>query len=295
MTITNKLNRFVENTIGNFQEVSYEKAPFQCMDLAYEWVFCLDIPKSTIQHLYAYEVFTKPNDLTREYFEIIPNTKSFIPQDGDLAVYKGGEAGHIAIALGGGNTSKFLQYEQNKPLGTNPHIGESNYANCLGFLRPKVMAIPEPLKWLTGMFLELGIDLNKSEGEVRGRVQEVIDGYKKYGELEKRLQRAEKELAGAKAEATGFEERLIQAEGTISRLNKETADLRDSVASRDTEISGLKTEVESLKAQIDPEKVIVITRDEYSRLTAKKTLDRFTAWELFKEIFRRGVSIWQKK
>jgi hypothetical protein len=133
MNITNKLNRFVDNTQGQFQEVSDKNNVWQCMDLAYEWIFCLDIPKATIQHTYAYEVFTKPTDLTRQYFEIIPNSPDFIPQDGDIVVYKGGEAGHIAIALGGGSKTKFLQYEQNKPLGTNAHI-----ANCLGFLRPKI-------------------------------------------------------------------------------------------------------------------------------------------------------------
>ena len=156
----------------------------------------------------------------------------------------------------------------------------------------KILTPSDPLKWLKQMFLEQGIDVNKTEGEVRGRVQEVFDGWKKYGEYEKRLQKAEKELAGAKAEAADFEQRLITGEQTINRINKEVADLKEMVARRDTENSSLKDRVSVLEGQIDPEKVVIITRDEYARLLADKQVNKYTTWELVKEvmkkIFRRG-------
>lgn len=142
-----KLTQFIDNTIGNWQEVSYRDALYQCMDLVYEWVFCLGFPKSTIQHLYASQVFTQATDLTRQYFDIIPNSDSFIPQDGDIAVFSnktlvGGvltDVGHIGIALSGGTTKSFKCYEQNWPLGTNPSIKDRNYdtPKLLGVLRPK--------------------------------------------------------------------------------------------------------------------------------------------------------------
>lgn len=288
-----KLNQFVENLNGQFVEVSSKSALYQCMDLAYTWVFCLDIPKATIQNTYAFEVFTKPKPITLEYFDLIPNTPSGFPIDGDIVVWKGGEAGHIAVALSGSTKDKLLIFEQNNPLGTNAHIQERGYTNVLGWLRPKVVSESDPLKWLKGMFLELGVDLNKAEGEIRARIQEVIDGYKKYGELEKRLQKAEKDLAGANAEAADFETRLGTAEGTVSRLNTETADLRASVASRDTEINSLKTQLESLIEQINPNKVVMVPKEEYLKLleAKKKMLEAAKFVELlkalFKKIFRR--------
>lgn len=142
-----KLNQFVDNTIGHFQEVSSREALYQCMDLVYEWVFCLGFPKGTIQHQYAYQVFTAPTALTKQYFDIIPNSATFIPQDGDIAVYDktpSNVAGHIGVALGGGTVQKFLCYEQNFPIGDSPHIHERNYLSpkLLGVLRPKVSISP---------------------------------------------------------------------------------------------------------------------------------------------------------
>lgn len=57
--IENKLQRFIENIGNNFVEISYRDAIYQCMDLVYAWVFVLDIPKSSIQHQYAWEVYDK--------------------------------------------------------------------------------------------------------------------------------------------------------------------------------------------------------------------------------------------
>jgi len=34
-----KFNQFVDNLNGQFVEVSYKKALYQCMDLVYNWAF----------------------------------------------------------------------------------------------------------------------------------------------------------------------------------------------------------------------------------------------------------------
>lgn len=135
-----KLNRFVDNTNGQFIEVSYKEAIYQCMDLAYLWAFCLDIPKAAVQHQYAYQVYTEASDFTKKYFDILPNTPEFIPEAGDLVIWsnKYGPAGHIGIAIGDGNVDKFWVFEQNNPLGTNAHVQERSYSCVLGVLRPKV-------------------------------------------------------------------------------------------------------------------------------------------------------------
>ena len=144
----NKLEQFIDNVNNQFIEVSDKTNIYQCLDLVYCWVFVLGLPKSTIQHLYAYEVFTKPNAETKKHFDLIPNTSDFIPQDGDIAVFNktpGNIAGHIGIALSGGTVNTFKVFEQNRPLGTNAHIGTSNYTNppLLGVLRPKNQGTPE--------------------------------------------------------------------------------------------------------------------------------------------------------
>lgn len=135
-----KLNQFIANVNGQFVEVSDHSNVYQCMDLAYFWVFCLGFPKESIQRLRAFEVYTKPTPVSQKYFDKIPNTIEAIPQDGDLVVWGGdyGPAGHIAIALGGGTTKTFKCFEQNNPLGTNAHIQMRNYDKVLGWLRPKV-------------------------------------------------------------------------------------------------------------------------------------------------------------
>ena len=192
-----KLNRFIENVQGNFVEISYHKAIYQCMDLAYAWVFALDIPKSTIQHLYAYEVYTKPRSITKKYFDLIPNTPEFIPQAGDLAVWKVAVAGHIGVATGEGDVNFFKVFEQNNPLGSNAQVHNRSYVNVIGFLRPKQKALPAPesviendtiipqiiddngnameVQAIRGKLNDLKRDLKAAQDGCEGRVKEAIE------------------------------------------------------------------------------------------------------------------------
>src|SRR4030042_82719 len=78
-------------------EVNDPTNAYQCMDLAYAFCDFISIPRDTIRHLFAYQVYTEPNDLTIKYFEMIPNTSNGVPQCGDLVVFSkdiGGIAGH---------------------------------------------------------------------------------------------------------------------------------------------------------------------------------------------------------
>ena len=143
----NRLNQFISNIIGQFIEVSDRTNIYQCMDLAYTWVFCLGYPKATIQQLYASRVYTQPNELTRQYFDLLPNTATFIPQDGDICVFSNKvlingvltDVGHIGVALGGGTVTSFRCFEQNWPIGTHAAIRVRDYntPKLLGVLRPK--------------------------------------------------------------------------------------------------------------------------------------------------------------
>lgn len=68
-------------------------------------------------------------------FVRIANTSTFVPMKGDIVIWGGNEYGHIAIATGEGNTSKFYSYDQNwggKEMKKVCH----DYKNFLGVLRP---------------------------------------------------------------------------------------------------------------------------------------------------------------
>mgnify|MGYP001563774113 FL=1 len=141
--------------------------------------------------------------------------------------------------------------------------------------------------WLQNMFGELGIDITKTEGEVRGRVQEMIDGYKKYQELESRITKMSKDLAFSAGQAAQFETELSLAKGEINTLTKSLQEAREAITARDSEVSRLTQAVEKLNQAIDPETRVVIPKEEYVRLIAKKNLDRFTKMELLQEVIRR--------
>lgn len=141
-----KFDKFSTWVLNQGIEISDKTNVYQCMDLAYSWVFFLNFPKSTIQHLYAYEVFTAPNSTTLKYFEVIKNSATFVPQVGDLAVFDktaNNIAGHISICTGTGNTLRFTSLDQNWLGVGRATLVEHNYDNpkLLGVLRPKLQGV----------------------------------------------------------------------------------------------------------------------------------------------------------
>jgi len=105
---------------------------------------------------------------------------------------------------------------------------------------------------------------------------------KQVGQLSTRLEEAEGEV---KRLETASANDIKQ----IKQLNTDVEDLRRQVVNRDTQITSLQTQLNDLQSQISPDKVVVLTREEYARLSATKTLDKFTGWELLKEFLRRVV------
>lgn len=171
-----RLNQFIDNLNGQFVELSSKTALYQCMDLAYAWTFVLGFPKATIQNGYAYQVWTAPKDITRVHFELIPNSPTAIPQDGDLVIWSNsyGPAGHIAIALGGGTVNSFMCFEQNNPLGTNAHVQSRSYTHVLGWLRPKVSVSATPSPITDQSKYDFGQDFGVIELQVgRSKLQEL--------------------------------------------------------------------------------------------------------------------------
>lgn len=249
-----KLNRFVDNTIGNFQEVSYRQAEYQCMDLAYEWIFVLDFPKAAIQHQYAYEVFTLASDITRQYFDIIPKTKDNFPIEGDLVVFKGGDAGHIAIAIEGNPTAMKI-YEQNNPLGTNPNIRDRGYTNCLGFLRPKFTQPQGIPSYMMTLFQEANINPD-DESTFREIWQKSIKYDDDVKSLQEQVRSANEALADKAYEVSEctlknqkLSDTVAEIEELLNKLRADKDNLTTEKVRLEAQVSDLSSKVTELQTQ----------------------------------------------
>jgi hypothetical protein len=275
-----KLNQFINNVNGEFIEVSYKEAIYQCMDLAYLWVFCLGFPKSTIQHGSAFEVYTQASDFTRQFFEVIENKIETIPQAGDLCIWsnKYGPAGHIAVVIEA-TKSKMKVFEQNNPLGTNAHIQDRPYTSVLGFLRPKNVIIDGVPQWLTTLLQEQNLT-TQNETEIRA----IFDKAKKYNDdvpaLQEQVKSANQNLADKSLEVSdltgknqtlaskvdelqklyndakterddfSFENKKLTAQVELLTTNNES--LQKGIGDRDETIKGLKIDVVALEgASVD--------------------------------------------
>lgn len=140
-------DQFFANVNGQRVEISDSTNTFQCMDLAYAYVFCLGFPKATIQRLYAKDVYLQASDLTRQYFDVIQDSLSGMPQKGDIVVFNNKNsngtafnvAGHIAICIDA-TLSSFRSLDQNWNAGQFSTTITHNYNTpyVLGWLRPKI-------------------------------------------------------------------------------------------------------------------------------------------------------------
>ena len=259
----------------------------QCMDLYRQYVKeVLSFPQSPavpgakdVWDTYLTDRFTK-----------ISNTPTNTPKNGDVVIWgtKIGQFGHIAIFVDG-TATKFNSFDQNFPIGSLCHIQSHTYNGVLGWLRPRSVTMNEVANWVSQMFQGLGIDLNKPEGEVRGKVQEVIDGWKRYVDLEQKVARLEKDLSFEAGQAAEFEKRLILSESSQKDLLEALSDARDQITTRDTEVSNLTQRIVALEKTIDPETKVVISKDEYARLTDPEPLRRFGAGRLLAEALKRIV------
>lgn len=109
---------------------------YQCMDLYNE--YCkkvLELDGNTGAN-YAKNILN--NQYVMDNFTRIDNYLEFVPQKGDIAVWTGGEYGHVAICLGVGDINSFVTLDQNwveQKLTQEWH--NYIYLGPIVFLRPK--------------------------------------------------------------------------------------------------------------------------------------------------------------
>jgi len=281
-----KLNQFVDNTIGQFVEVSYKAAIYQCFDLAYAWIFSLGIPKATIQNGSAFEIYTKADNYTREYFEVIPNKLKTIPQGGDLVVWsnKYGKYGHVAIVIEATQT-RMKVFEQNNPLGTNAHIQERTYTNVLGFLRPKNVVVPKVPQWLSTLLQERGLTID-NEGDIRA----LFDRAKKYDDevsgLREQVKSANEELANKALELSITVEKLGKEERKANELQEQLNKTRGERDKAVWENDKTKIMVETLEEGLSAYETQVSDLKMALKESKEKSVEGLSRWDLFKFLVR---------
>lgn len=253
----------------------------QCVDLYRQYVQeVLNFPQSP-GVVGAKDIW---DSYLKDRFERIENSPTGIPSKGDIVIWgiKYGKFGHVGVFVEG-DAKKFSSFDQNDPVGTKCHLQPHTYTGVLGWLTPKVAPAPELPTWFKGLLTENGIDPTNPEGKVR----EMFDQSKKYEQAQKERDRALRDLAEAKGDATKFEELHINAQKENKRLAEEIEDLRKSVGDRDAQITTLEGRVSALEKQLDPEKVIVLSREDYAVLTAKDQIKAASRWQLLRAIISK--------
>ena len=78
-------------------------------------------------------------------YEVIPNTPTNVPSEGDLVVFEVGEYGHVDIFVSG-DVNSFKGLDQNWPLESPVAYVEHNYTDpkVLGFVHPKAFTPAAP-------------------------------------------------------------------------------------------------------------------------------------------------------
>lgn len=174
---------FTNENLGKPVEVEDPSNVDQCMDWAFAWCDKLGIPRAAIRHLYAYQAFTLPNDVTRQYFDIVPNSLTYVPPAGALAIFGTslGVAGHIALVLSGSTVFNLRTSDQNwdykQYIQAVNHIG---YRGVIGFLVPKVnqgdniMPTLADANIIKAAYREL-LGRDATDSEVQSRLNQPVD------------------------------------------------------------------------------------------------------------------------
>lgn len=107
----------------------------QCMD-SYNY-YCNNVLNlQNVGASCAKEILNNPNIMNN--VERINNYPEFVPQKGDIAVWTGGQYGHVAICLGEGDVNRFKTIDQNwKPQQLTEEWHDYLYLGPIVFLRPK--------------------------------------------------------------------------------------------------------------------------------------------------------------
>lgn len=203
MTVSDVFEQLVAQNLGKPVEKEDPTNVDQCMDWIFAYVDALGIPRSTVRHLLAYQVWTQATNETRQYFDLIPNTTTFVPKKGDIGVFGTGvgTAGHVCLTDGNGDTKTFQSADQNWNGHKYIEYIWHNYNSFLGVLRPKQVysqqstqgggatvanmykgqdiSNPEAMKVCVDVWVRYMIDKTIVDKSTLDALQKQFDDYKK--------------------------------------------------------------------------------------------------------------------
>lgn len=141
----------------------------QCVDLVKHYVKnVLGIQPQSIGNAIEYYNKRHTSSYLTDNFVWHPNSVTFVPQKGDVCVFKSLTGkGHISIANGEGTTGYFYSYDQNYPKAKHEPMTKikHNYASLLGVLRPKnqsnIIRLPS---YYVGQVITLNTNLKVRSG-----------------------------------------------------------------------------------------------------------------------------------
>jgi hypothetical protein len=155
------IQEFIDQNNNQSVEAEDPTALDQCMDLAFKWCDELGIPRETIRHQYAHQIWDNATDVTRQYFDLIPNSADNKPTAGDITIFKvitGIPVGHVSLETGHSNIQDAITFDQNWDTIHYHHTDDkgnllpycrtvvhSNYYGVVGWLHPKSVIIPQPI------------------------------------------------------------------------------------------------------------------------------------------------------
>jgi hypothetical protein len=143
--LNTKLEQLVKDNLGK----PVEREDASNLDQCYDWFFAycdaIGVPRAAVRHLRAYEIWTLANDETKKYFDLIPNSPTFVPQKWDVGIFGTavGVSGHVCVCSGNNSgLDTFQSTDQNWAGHAYVEYIWHNYNGFLGVLRPKVQATP---------------------------------------------------------------------------------------------------------------------------------------------------------
>ena len=254
MDLTDKFNQFFQTYNGKPVEMEDPNALDQCFDLAFAWVDWINVPRETIRHPNAYQIWTEPQDITLQYFDYIPNTPNGCPKIGDIIIFNQGvgSAGHVCISNGVGDANGFTSFDQNWSGAQFAKLVTHVYTNVYGWLRVKETTDQQTL------INQLRADRDKNwtlyQNEQAAKIQ--------------------------------LEDAVNAKQTTIDNLTKENLNDKQTIQGQGDQIKTLSTSVSDLTAK---NQNIQNDLDIANGLLAhRKDLYTWSWWERFSSLFGKG-------
>lgn len=219
----------------------------QCFDLALAWCDYMKIPRETIRHLRAFQIWTQPTDITLQYFDYIPDTPTNTPPEGALVIFSDavGVSGHVSIGTGSGDKNGFTSLDQNWSGVQVVRLVNHVYTSVLGWLQIKkspVASVDPIIFSQSDSFIAVATKLNVAANKdvVIGEIEKLI-GFEDAVVVKDKL------IAEANAQVVSLETKITALQQDHDVLTKEVAVQAQTIQEQDIQIKSLGTSLQEIK------------------------------------------------